>query len=160
MNKKRARAHEVPVGSPGDGKPDSPFALGPCTLELINIALIELEGTSESGSQDGKQVVFDVHNIAKKGEMNCSNDYAKYSTNKMAEMVLATFTLQLIVTMNSGFGYAMGTGEFPAGVQKARVLAQYMHGARLCNGPASVIVFDRKMSCTKPSNSTPRFRTP
>ena len=54
-------------------KPDSTFASGPCRL---------IEGTSES--QDSKQVVFNVHNIETKGEMNCSKDYAKYSTNAMA----------------------------------------------------------------------------
>ena len=83
-------------------KPDSAFASGACTL---------IEGTSES--QHGKQVVFNMHNIEAKGEMDCSGDYAKYSTNKMAEMALAAFAL--IATMNSGFGYAMG--EIPAGVQ-------------------------------------------
>ena len=57
-------------------KPDPALVSGPCTL---------IEGTSES--QGGKQVVFNVHNIEKKGEMNCSDDYAKYSTSKMAEMV-------------------------------------------------------------------------
>ena len=120
-------------------KPDSTLVSGPCTL---------IEGASES--QGGKQVVFNVHNIETKGEMNCSNDYAKYSTNKMAKKVLATFTL--IVTMNSGFGYAMG--EIPAGVQldyfhrveKDPVLAQYMHGVRLCNQPTFTIVSDRKLS--------------
>ena len=85
-------------------KPDSAFVSGPCAL---------IEGTPEP--QGGKQVVFNVHNIEEKGEMNCtcsySNDYAKYSTNKMAEMALAAFPL--IVTMNSGFGYAIG--EIPAG---------------------------------------------
>ena len=61
-------------------KPDPALVSGPCTL---------IEGTSTSESQGGKQVlvVFNVHNIEKKGEMNCSDDYAKYSTSKMAEMV-------------------------------------------------------------------------
>ena len=62
-----------------------------------------IEGTSES--QDGKQVVFRQVNNEKKGEMDCSNDYAKYPTSKnsTSKYVLATFTF--IVTMNSGFGY-------------------------------------------------------
>ena len=70
-------------------------------------------GTAES--QDGKQLqavrVFKQHSIKEKGAMNCSKDYSKYSANGMAARVLAAFTL--IVTMNSGFGYAVG--EIPAG---------------------------------------------
>ena len=63
------------------------------------------------------------------------------------------------ITMNSGFGYAMG--EIPAGVQldyfcrvgKEPVEAQYMHGVQLCNESTFTIVSDRKKSCT-------RLRTP
>ena len=127
-------------------KPDSAFVSGPCTL---------IEGTSES--QDGNQVVFNVHNIEEEGEMDCKEDYAKCSTNEMSEIVLATFTL--IVTMNSGFGYAILMGEIPAGVHldyfhrvgKEPALAQYMHGVRLCNESTFTIVSDRKKSGTKPS---------
>ena len=88
-------------------KPDSAFVSGPC-------ALIGHEGTDDS--QDGRQVVFNVKSIEEEGEMNCSNDDKKYSTNEMEEMALATFAL--IVTMNAGFGYAMGEMLIliPAGV--------------------------------------------
>ena len=53
-------------------RPDLTFVSGSCTL---------IEGTSDE-SQDGKQVVFSQVNIEKKGEMNCSDDYAKYQTGK------------------------------------------------------------------------------
>jgi len=50
-------------------------------------------------------------------------------------------------------------GEIPAGVhldyfykvEKEPVLAQFMHGVRLCNEPTFTIVSDRKKSGTKPS---------
>ena len=86
-------------------KPDSTSVSGSCTL---------IEGSSES--QDDKQVVFSQVNIEKKGKMNCSNYYAKYPTSKdsTSKYALAAFTL--VVTMNSGFGYAMGEnpGRYPS----------------------------------------------
>ena len=127
-------------------KPDSTFASGPCTLN---------EGTSES--QDVKQVVFNQINIEEKGEMNCKQDYAKYQTPKKSTSKYALATFTLLVTMNSGFGYAMG--EILAGVHldyfcrvgKKPVLAQYMHGVPLCNESTFTIVSDRKKSDTVPS---------
>ena len=72
-------------------KPDSAFVSEPCTL---------IDGTCES--QDGKQVVFNVHSIEEKGEMDCSKDYAKYSTNEMAEMALATWFPQSFLSASLG----------------------------------------------------------
>ena len=127
------------------------FVSDPCTRTLI---IIKGTAHAEPAPQGNKQVVFKVHGIEEKVEMNCPKDYSKYFTSDMAEIDLATFTL--IVTMSSGFGYAIG--EIPAGVHLNHpyrvgmepALAQYMHGVRLCNDPTCTIVSDRKKSGTKP----------
>ena len=88
--------------------------------------------------------------------MDCKKDYAKYPASKYSngKCVLATSTL--VVTMNSGFGYAIG--EIPAGVhleyfdtdKKDSALVQWMHGVPLRNESTFTIVSDRKKSDTVP----------
>ena len=87
--------------------------------------------------------------------MDCSNDYLMYTTEKSKKFLLATLTL--IVTVGVGFEYAMG--DTPAGMdltefvapKKKPVLAQWMHGVKLCSKSTFTIVSDRLKSGTKPT---------
>ena len=102
-----------------------------------------------------KHVKFDVFDITGNGQMDCSADYpnSKYTTETpKGNFLLATLTLQLIVTVGLGYGYAMG--DTPAGVhltdfvapKRKLVLTQWMHRAELCKKPAFTIVPDRLKS--------------
>ena len=79
--------------------------------------------------------MFKLHDTTVHDAMNCRADHSTYFPKEMGKKVLATFEFTLLVTMNSGFGYAMG--EIPAGVhlshfyrvRKGPVLAEFMHGA-------------------------------
>ena len=62
-------------------KPDSTFVSGPCRL---------IKGMHTAESEGNRQVVFKVHGIEEKGEINCKEGYSMYSTNEMAEKVDAS----------------------------------------------------------------------
>ena len=104
--------------------------------------------------------MFKLHDTTEHGAMNCRNDYSTYFTKATGKKVLAAFAL--LVTVESGFGYAMA--EILAGVHlehfyrpgKDPVLAQFMHGVPLCCEATFTIVSDRKKSTTVP----PTIRNP